>query len=109
NMLVNGKVWPYLNVDSGKYRLRILNGCNSRTLTLQFCPNNDTYPCVQPASFTLIGEEGGLLEAPVSMTQVTLGPAERADVIFDFAPYSAGTPIYLVNSAPAPFPGEAGL
>jgi spore coat protein A len=109
NMLVNGKVWPYLNVDSGKYRLRLLNGCNSRTLALQFCPNNDTSPCGSPATFSLLGEEGGLLETPVSMTQVTLGPAERADVAFDFAPYAAGTPIYLVNSAPAPFPGEAGV
>jgi spore coat protein A len=109
SMLVNGKVWPYLNVDSGKYRLRMLNGCNSRTLALQFCPNSDTSPCPNPASFALLGQEGGLLEAPVSMTQVTLGPAERADVVFDFAPYPAGTPIYLVNSAPAPFPGEAGV
>ena len=108
-MLVNGKVWPYLNVDSGKYRLRILNGCNSRTLALQFCPNSDTSPCPSPASFALLGEEGGLLPAPVSMTQVTLGPAERADIVFDFAPYAAGTPIYLVNSAPAPFPGETGV
>jgi spore coat protein A len=109
SMLVNGKVWPYLNVDTGKYRLRLLNGCNSRTLTLQFCPNNDTSPCGNPASFALLGQEGGLLEAPVSLTQVTLGPAERADVVFDFAPYAAGTPIYLVNSAPAPFPGEPGV
>jgi len=87
----------------------MLNGCNSRTLTLQFCPNSDTSPCPSPASFAVIGQEGGLLEAPVSSTQVTLGPAERADVIVDFASYAAGTPVYLVNSAPAPFPGEAGV
>jgi len=34
-ILVNGKVWPYLNVEPRKYRFRILNGSNSRTYTLR--------------------------------------------------------------------------
>jgi spore coat protein A len=57
----------------------------------------------------LLGQEGGLLEHPVSMTAVTLGPAERADVVFDFSPYAGGSDVYLVNSAPAPFPGSPGV
>ncbi len=108
-MLVNGKVWPFHDVKQGKYRLRLLNGCNSRTLTLEFCPGSNTSPCPSPASFELIGQEGGLLEHPVSMTGVTLGNAERADVIVDFSSYAAGTKVYLVNSAPAPFPGSPGV
>jgi hypothetical protein len=34
-ILVNGKVWPYLDVDQGKYRFRILGGSNSRHYTLR--------------------------------------------------------------------------
>jgi spore coat protein A len=108
-MLVNGKVWPYHNVKQGKYRLRLLNGCNSRTLTLEFCPGSNTSPCPSPASFELIGQEGGLLPAPVSLTSVTLGNGERADLVVDFAPYASDTEVYLVNSAPAPFPGTPGV
>jgi cysteine-rich repeat protein len=53
--------------------------------------------------------EGGLLPAPVTVSEITLGPGERADVIVDFAPYAAGTEIRLVNDAPAPFPGTPGV
>lgn len=94
-MLVNGKVWPYLNVKQGKYRLRALNGCNSRTLTLALSNGQ---------SFQQVGTDGGLLAAPVALTEVTLGPAERADIIVDFAAHAPGTEILLTNSAPAPYP-----
>lgn len=99
-ILVNGKVWPYLDVKQGKYRFRVLNGCNSRTLTLSLSNS---------ASFHLIGTDGGLLPTPITMTQMTLAPAERADVIVDFASYAPGTEIVLTNSAPAPFPGTPGV
>src|SRR5699024_2178781 len=32
--LVNGKVWPYLEVEPRKYRFRILNAANTRTYQL---------------------------------------------------------------------------
>ncbi|HEY5657110.1 MAG TPA: multicopper oxidase domain-containing protein, partial [Myxococcota bacterium] len=108
-MLVNGKVWPFHDVKQGKYRLRLLNGCNSRVLTLQFCPGSNASPCPSPATFQVLGQEGGLLPAPVPLTEITLGGGERADVVVDFESYAAGTEVYLVNSAPAPFPGEPGV
>ncbi len=98
-MLVNGKVWPYLNVKQGKYRFRVFNGCNSRTLTLAL--NNGQ-------AFQQIGTEGGLMASPVALSQLTLGPGERADVILDFGPHPAGREIVLTNSAPTPFPGVPG-
>ena len=107
-MLVNGKVWPRHDVKQGKYRLRLLDGCNSRVLTLQFCPGTNTLPCPSPATFQLIGQEGGLLPAPVSLTEITLGGGERADIVVDFAPYASGTSVYLQNTAPAPYPGTPG-
>jgi len=108
-MLVNGKVWPYHDVDQGKYRLRLLNGCGSRMLTLQFCADVNESPCTSPASFEVIGQEGGLLPAPEALDTITLGPGERTDVVVDFAGYTAGTEVFLVNSAPAPYPGPAGV
>ncbi|MDJ0867463.1 MAG: multicopper oxidase domain-containing protein [Myxococcota bacterium] len=99
-VLVNGKAWPFLDVKQGKYRFRILDGSGSRSYTLSLSSG---------APFHVLGQEGGLLPAPVMATEITLGPGERADVVVDFAPYPAGTEILLVNSAPAPFPGEPGV
>lgn len=98
-ILVNGKVWPYLNVRKGKYRFRVLNGSNSRFYTLSLS---------NQATFWQIGSDQGLLNAPAVMSELTIAPGERADIIVDFAPYAAGTEIVLQNSAPAPFPGPAG-
>lgn len=94
-MLVNGKIWPYMNVRQGKYRFRVINGCNSRTLTLALSNGQ---------MFQQIGTDGGMLPGPVTLTQLTLGSGERADVIMDFATHPAGTEIVLLNSAPAPYP-----
>lgn len=98
-ILVNGKVWPYFDVKRGKYRFRLLNGSTSRTYTLSLVPPSGSL------TFTVIGDEGGLLEAPAhGVGQLTIGPGERYDVVVDFAGYSAGQEILLRNSAGAPFP-----
>ena len=99
-IMVNGKVWPYLNVKKGKYRFRVINGSNSRAYTLAL--SNGT-------SFTQIGSELGLLQSPVTLTSLTMLPGERYDLIIDFSNYTTGTEIILTNSAPAPFPGFAGV
>ncbi len=99
-MVVNGKAWPFLEVKQGKYRLRLLNGCNARTLTLAMSSGD---------SFTQIGTDGGLLPEPVVVSEMTLSSAERADVIVDFSAFAPGTEIILTNSAPAPYPGSPGV
>jgi len=93
--LVNGKVWPYLNVKQGKYRFRVVAGSSSRAYTLALSDG---------AVFWQIGTDNGLLEAPVAMSSLTLTPGERADVVVDFGSYPAGTELILTNSAPSPFP-----
>jgi spore coat protein A, manganese oxidase len=96
-MLVNGKTWPYLNVEQRRYRFRFLNGCNSRFLILDFDKKID---------FWQIGTEGGLLPAPVKLKQLLMSPAERADVIVDFSKVKAGTTVTLLNEGPdSPFGG----
>ncbi|MCC6126944.1 MAG: multicopper oxidase domain-containing protein [Pirellulales bacterium] len=96
-MLVNGKTWPYLNVEQCRYRFRFLNGCNSRFIKLEFDKKLD---------FWQIGSEGGLLPAPVRLKELLMSPAERADVIVDFSKVKPGTTITLLNTGTdAPFGG----
>ena len=88
-MLVNGKVWPFLNVEPRLYRFRILNGCNARILNLN----------IPGTRMWQIGAEGGLWDAPVPVTQLVLAPAERADVIVDFSTL-AGQRVLMSNHQP---------
>ena len=88
-MLVNGKVWPYLDVEPRMYRFRVLNGCNARIMSLGI----GGLPMWQ------IGSEGGLFDKPVPVTQLVLTPAERADVLVDFR-WLAGRTLVLKNSTP---------
>ena len=88
-MLVNGMVWPYLDVEPRMYRLRVLNGCNARILELD----------AGSARFWQIGAEGGLWDRPVPVRRLVLAPAERADVLVDFSGL-AGRTVLLKNSKP---------
>jgi len=99
-MVVNGKTWPFLNVEPRKYRFRILNGSDSRFLILKFRDGN------VKTDFTQIGAEGGFLPAPVVLSQLLVAPAERADVIVDFSRFSPGDTLHLLNVGPdEPFGG----
>ena len=94
-ILVNGKTWPFLNVQPRKYRLRLLNGSDSRFYDLKI-PGVDFYQ---------IGSDGGLLKAPVKRSIITIGPGERIDVIVDFsAPGLWGQTLIMRNTARSPFP-----
>jgi FtsP/CotA-like multicopper oxidase with cupredoxin domain len=85
--LVNGVYQPYLEVGDRKYRFRILDASNFRTYFLGLS-NGD--------SFIQIGTESGLLPAPVTRTGMRMGPAERLDVVVNFAG-ELGQNIYLVD------------
>jgi bilirubin oxidase len=97
-MVVNGRSWPFLEVEPRRYRFRLLNGCNSRFLILKLSDPN--------ISFWQIGNDGGFLPAPVQLSQLLMSPAERADVIVDFSQFTPGTEIILENIGPdEPFGG----
>ena len=101
-IMVNGKVWPNMNVDRGQYRFRILDGSNARFYTLWFqvvSPLN-----VDPLPFTLIGTDGGYLRSPITLTKITIAPGERIDILVDFSNLAPGTKVILRNSAKAPYP-----
>ena len=88
-MLVNGVPWPFLEVAPVRYRLRLLNACNARRLRVALDPTPPSGP-----SFVQIGSDGGLLEAPQPLDDIYLTPAERFDVVVDFAriPPDVGRP-----------------
>jgi spore coat protein A, manganese oxidase len=93
--LVNGKVWPNLNVKRQQYRFRLLAADNTRVYNFQFERNKNFMP------FTIIGSDGGYLPRPVQgVNHVTLGITERADILFDFSKFDAGTKIILRNTTP---------
>ncbi|QVK17573.1 multicopper oxidase domain-containing protein [Mycoplasmatota bacterium] len=94
NILVNGKVWPYLEVEPRKYRFRIINGSNSRFYRISLSSGQPIYQ---------IGTDGGLLQETIITNQILLAPAERADVIIDFSKFD-GRNIVFVNDAPSPYP-----
>ena len=94
-ILVNGKTWPYLNVQPRKYRLRLLNGSDSRFYDLRI-PGVDFYQ---------IGSDGGFLNVPIKRSMITIGPGERIDVIVDFsAPGLWGETLIMRNTARSPYP-----
>jgi spore coat protein A, manganese oxidase len=96
-LVVNGRTWPSLDVKQRRYRFRILNGCNARFLILRLSNGQALWQ---------IGNEGGLLPAPVELHDLLLAPAERADVIVDFTSVPAGSEIVLENHGPdEPFGG----
>ncbi|TDB81615.1 multicopper oxidase family protein [Micromonospora sp. KC721] len=84
-VLVNGRPQPYFPVAARRYRLRLLNASTHGTLTLHL----DGLPMVQ------VGTDGGLLPAPVPVTELRLGPAERADVVVDFSRRRPGSQVVL--------------
>jgi FtsP/CotA-like multicopper oxidase with cupredoxin domain len=123
-MVVNGVTWPALKVAQERYRFRLLNGCNSRSLNLslrEVLPGGGLgaeYPFYQ------IGADQGFLPQVVMiktgsatplpgngtvpgtltptanpMQALLLMSAERADVIVDFTGIAPGTHIRVINTA----------
>jgi FtsP/CotA-like multicopper oxidase with cupredoxin domain len=110
-MVTNGFSWPFMDTEQRRYRFRLLNGCDSRFLILEFDdPRVEVWQ---------IGAEQGFLPAPVRLNDspypgstgggratILMGPAERADIIVDFTNVPVGTAVKLLNLGPdEPFGG----
>lgn len=83
--LINGKLFPYLDVEPRRYRFRVLNAANGRFYRLALTGGG---------TMQQIGTDQGLLSAPVSVKYVLLAPGERADLVIDFS-QSRGAKIQL--------------
>ena len=75
-VIVNGVIAPVAKVPPGLVRLRILNAANAQNFVLRFSDQR---------TFHVIAADGGVLPAPVAVAQLTISPAERFEVLVDFA------------------------
>ena len=88
-IVVNGKAQPFFQVSARRYRFRILNGSNARPYALGLSNGQ---------SFQLIATEGGLIDAPVPLTSLPIWPAERYEIVIDFAKVPVGSSVVLTNT-----------
>ncbi len=124
-IIVNGKVWPYFNVDRKRYRFYLINGSNSRPYDMFL---QDVATGIKGPRMWVISNDGGYLNAPVMIDPNATGqqtkvggaksllfmPGERYEIIVDFgdpawlaaitAAYPGGVPnplnLILRNTAP---------
>ncbi len=88
-ILINGKIDNTLSLyKDGKYRLRLLNGSNSRAYKLAWSTGEP---------LTVFGVDGGLLESPKTLPYLMLGPAQRVDVWLDLSKKSENEELKLVH------------
>jgi spore coat protein A len=98
---VNGVAWPQLKVEPREYRLRLLNGSDSRVYNLSF----------GGLQFWQVGTDLGFLNKPVPLRSVVIAPGERIDVVVNFADSQTRTiagkkvrQIVVTNNAATPYP-----
>lgn len=90
-ILINGSAEQVLSLKAGcKYRLRLLNGSNSRIYKLAW---QDGSPV------TVFGIDGSLLSTPKELPYLMLGPAKRADVWLDLNNKPNGTELTMKNAS----------
>jgi FtsP/CotA-like multicopper oxidase with cupredoxin domain len=105
--IVNGKVWPNMNVKRHAYRFRQLVAANQRFY--RFSLSNGM-------PITVIGTDGGYKRTPEVVTSFLQGVTERVDYILDFSKFAPGTKIVMLNTeqrnppvGPAPDPNTDGI
>ncbi|MFM7187711.1 MAG: multicopper oxidase domain-containing protein, partial [Armatimonadota bacterium] len=120
-MMVNGRLWPYLEVEPRRYRFRILNGCNARVLSMALWENTvdqtSNIGGTPGPQITVVGSDQGLLPAAAPLGTpgvdgttgiqtgvLTQSSGERYDIVIDFAGL-AGKTFVLANDANSPYPG----
>jgi FtsP/CotA-like multicopper oxidase with cupredoxin domain len=89
-IVVNGKVWPNMNVAQGQYRFRLLDASNSRFYNISFSNN---------MPFTIIGTDGGYIRTAANVTSTLFSSGERVDILVDFSKLAPGEKVILKNNA----------
>lgn len=84
-LLTNGAICPEHIAPRGWLRLRLLNGCNARSLRLAFGDSRPMY---------VIASDGGFLPEPVKLTELTIYMGERFEIMVDL---SNGKPVDLLS------------
>ena len=101
HMVVNGVLWPKMDVEPRNYRLRFLNGCDSRFVVGQFfevpAGESDFTNATGPLPFTVIGSDQGLASGPTTVDTLVMETGSRYDVIFDFKTVTPGSRVIMKN------------
>ena len=111
HMVVNGQIWPKMDVEPRNYRLRLLNGCDSRFLAVQFyevpATSTDLTGVIQQLDFTVVGSDQGLASSPTIVDTLLMETGSRYDVIFDFKNVTPGNRVIMWNiGGDEPFGGD---
>lgn len=106
-IVINGKVWPYMNVQPRRYRFLFLNGSNARTYEVFL--TNPVTKAMGPGLWT-IGTDDGFLDAPALIdpnaatnNHLVIQPGERYEVVIDFSSF-AGQTLVVKNVGKSPYP-----
>src|SRR5699024_438398 len=86
--VLTGPLHRKLTVDQEKARLRVLNGSNARDYTFEFNTGH---------SYEQIAMDGGMLNEPEKLNEITLTPSERAEIVIDFSQLDAEDELALIN------------
>lgn len=114
HMVVNGKIWPKENVEPRNYRMRLLNGTDSRFMVVRFraveAGATDLSNASAPLDFYVIGSDQGLASEAKQTDTLVFEPGSRYDIVFDFGdPALDGKRIIMENiGGDAPFGGDFG-
>lgn len=107
-IVVNGKAWPFFEVQPKRYRFLVLNGSNARTYELFL---QDQVTGAPGPVMWVIGNDGGYLDSPQAIDpalgqKLVVMPGERYEVIVDFSRFP-GTNILVRNTGRTPYPKGA--
>jgi FtsP/CotA-like multicopper oxidase with cupredoxin domain len=112
HMVVNGLIWPKADVEPRNYRLRLLNGCDSRFLVIRFrsvpAGATDLTDAGAPIPFWVIGSDQGLASCATMVDTLVFEPGGRYDVVFDFRNLQDRRIIMENIGGDAPFGGDYG-
>jgi len=101
HFMVNGTIYPYVELPRQVVRLRLLNGSNLRVLNIGFSDDRQ---------FHMIATDGGLLPAPVPLTRISLATGERAEILVDLSDLDQvdNGKIHMVNYSAEQLAGTPG-
>jgi spore coat protein A len=109
-MLVNGKIWPKQVVEPRRYRLRLLNGCDSRFLVVKFMAvklgSTNLRGKKVEVTYTIVGTDQGILETPIPSVSSLIEPGARLDIVIDFGSYQGKRIIMANDGGDEPFGGD---
>ncbi len=111
HMVVNGVIWPREPVEPRHYRLRFLNGTDSRFMGLRFrvvaAGATELVGASAPVPFWVIGSDQGLAAAAAQVDTLLFEPGARYDVVFDFSAVPVGSRVIVENIlGDAPYGGD---